>query len=62
MQLFKLKTVIDQFETFADFAKAFALGERDLVITNDFLYEPFMKASQLPCHFVMQEHYGTGEP
>ena len=42
MQLFKLKTVIDQFETFADFAKAFALGERDLVITNDFLYEPFM--------------------
>ena len=62
MQLFKLKTVIDQFETFADFAKAFALGERDLVITNDFLYEPFMKASQLPCHFVMQEHYGMGEP
>ena len=62
MQLFKLKAVIDQFETFADFAKAFALGERDLVITNDFLYEPFMKASQLPCHFVMQEHYGTGEP
>ncbi len=62
MQLFKLKTVINQFESFGSFAKEFGLGERDLVITNDFLYEPFMKACGLPCHFVMQEHYGTGEP
>lgn len=62
MQLFKLKTVIDRFESFAEFASAFRLGERDLVITNDFLFEPFMKSCQLPCHFIMQEHYGTGEP
>ncbi len=62
MQLFKLKTTIDQFDTFADFAKAFNLGEKDLVITNDFLYEPYMKACNLHCHFVMQEKYGLGEP
>ncbi len=50
------------FDTFAEFAKEFELGERDLVITNEFIYEPFMKACNLPCHFVMQEKYGLGEP
>lgn len=62
MQLFKLKTTVHEFADFKAFAEAFALGERDLVITNEFLYEPFMKACSLPCHFVMQEHYGMGEP
>lgn len=62
MQLFKLKTRLHQFEEFADFAKEFGLNENDLVITNDFLYEPFMKPLNLPCRFVMQEKYGLGEP
>lgn len=62
MQLFKLKTTIHSFDSFREFAQAFELGERDLVITNEFLYEPFMKEVNLPCHFVMQEKYGLGEP
>lgn len=62
MQLFKLKTRLNKFDSFADFAKEFELGERDLVITNEFLYDPFMKALGLPCRFVMQEKYGLGEP
>jgi len=55
MQLFKLKTTIHRFESFGDFAKTFALGENDLVITNEFLYEPYMKSCALPCRFIMQE-------
>lgn len=62
MQLFKLKTQLHQFEKFADFAHEFDLNENDLVITNDFLYEPFMKPLGLKCRFVMQEKYGLGEP
>ncbi len=62
MQLFKLKTVIHQFESFGDFAKEFKLGENDLIITNEFLYEPYMKQCALPCRFIMQEKYGLGEP
>lgn len=62
MQLFKLSTKLHSFDTFAKFAKEFALGKGDLVITNDFLYQPFMKALNLPCTFIMQEHYGKGEP
>lgn len=62
MQLFKLKTNIHECASFREFASSFALGERDLVITNGFLYEPFMAELGLPCHFVMQEQYGQGEP
>lgn len=62
MQLFKLKTSIHKFEDFASFAESFALGAQDLVITNQFLYEPFMAKLDLPCTFIMQEQYGLGEP
>ena len=62
MQLFKLHTRISRFDSFARFAKEFGLGERDLVITNDFLFKPFMESLGLPCTFIMQEHYGLGEP
>ncbi|GLH73604.1 4-hydroxybutyrate dehydrogenase [Geothrix limicola] len=62
MQLFSLKTRLSRFDTFAAFAEAFQLSERDLVITHEFLHAPFMKALDLRCHVVMQEHYGAGEP
>lgn len=62
MQLFKLKTRIHKFDDFGAFAKEFSLSENDLVITNEFLYEPFMKQHNLPCHFIMQEKFGVGEP
>ena len=53
MQLFKLKTRLSKFDHFADFAREFKLSEHDLVITNEFLYEPFMKSLNLPCHFII---------
>lgn len=62
MQLFKLRTVIHECSSFAVFAQEFHLSERDLIITNQFLYEPFMQSLNLPCTFVMQEKYGMGEP
>ncbi len=62
MQLFKLRTRVSKFDTFADFADEFNLSGKDLVITHQFLYNPFMEALQLPCHFIMQERYGNGEP
>lgn len=62
MQLFKLKTQLSRFDTFAQFATEFALSEKDLVITNEFLADPFMKELKLPCHFIFQEKYGQGEP
>lgn len=60
--MFSVKTSISTYKTFADFAKAFALSKDDLVITQSFIHEPFMKALNLPCTFVMQDQYGMGEP
>ena len=62
MQLFKLKTRLSEFNSFADFAKEFNLKKEDLIITNEFLYNPYMRDLHLPCRFIMQEHYGMGEP
>lgn len=62
MQLFKLSTRLHQSETFAEFAKEFALNEHDIVLTNEFIYQPFMEKLGLPCRFIFQEKYGQGEP
>ncbi|MDY4042841.1 MAG: 4-hydroxybutyrate dehydrogenase [Marinifilaceae bacterium] len=62
MQLFQLKTSLSRFARFAEFAAEFKLGEKDLVITNEFLYRPFMSGLGLSSRFVMQEQYGSGEP
>ncbi len=60
--MFTVKSNIHQFDTFAQFAKEFQLGKGDLVITQSFIHEPYIKPLGLECHFVMQEQYGAGEP
>ena len=51
-----------KFKTFADMAKEFDLNERDVVLTNEFIYTPFMKDLGFKCNFVFQEKFGAGEP
>lgn len=62
MELFKLSTKMHKFDTFKDFAKEFDIKKGDVVLTNGFLYEPFMKDSNVDAKFIMQEEFGTGEP
>ena len=51
-----------KFQTFAQMAEEFQLNERDVVLTNEFIYTPFMKELSLKCSFVFQEKFGAGEP
>ncbi|MBQ3732415.1 MAG: 4-hydroxybutyrate dehydrogenase [Bacteroidales bacterium] len=60
--MFTIKTTISNYQSFSEFAKEFALSENDLIITRSSLYEPFMKPLNLPCTFVLQNEYGSGEP
>ena len=60
--MFTIKTTISNYQTFSEFAEAFALSENDLLITRSSLYEPFMKPLNLPCTFILQNEYGSGEP
>ena len=53
---------IESFETFADFAKEFSIDENDLILTNEYIYDPIMKNENLNCHYIFQEKYGAGEP
>jgi 4-hydroxybutyrate dehydrogenase len=62
MKNFQLVPQIHSFDSFKDFAKDFKLGEGDLVITNEFIYEPFMKSINIKAVFIFQERYGLGEP
>lgn len=62
MELLKMKTKVHQFNDFAGFAEQFKLDENDLILTNGFLYEPFMKPLNLKARVILQEQYGTGEP
>lgn len=57
-----MKPLLHKFNTFREFADEFRLGERDLVLTNEFIYTPFMKECGLQCKFVFQEKFGAGEP
>ncbi|MBF4694704.1 4-hydroxybutyrate dehydrogenase [Fusibacter ferrireducens] len=62
MKYFNLPTQISKFDDFKGFAKEFSIGENDLVLTHQFLYDPFMKALNLESDFLMQEQFGAGEP
>lgn len=62
MKLFKLPTQVHKFNAFKDFAAEFSIGEGDLVLTHQFIFDPFMKDLNLKADFLMQETYGAGEP
>lgn len=62
MKLLKLKPEIHRFDCFKEFAQEFSVGPRDLLITNEFIYEPYMKSAGVKCHTIFQEKFGSGEP
>lgn len=62
MKNFQLMPEIHSFNSFKDFAMEFKIGEGDLVLTQEFIYEPFMKEFNLKADFIFQERYGFGEP
>lgn len=48
--------------TCADFVKDFQLGEKDLVLTNEYIYQPYFGQLGIKSAVLYQEKYGTGEP
>lgn len=53
---------IDSFRTFKEFADEFELGPADLILTNEYLYDPLMKDADTGSSFIFQEKFGGGEP
>ncbi len=62
MKAFQLVPSVTEYAQFADYAKAAGLGSKDLILTNEYIYEPSISALNLGCQTVFQEKYGAGEP
>ena len=62
MKSFKIVPAIAEYSDFAAFAKEIGLGPTDLILTNEYIYEPTIAALNLGCHTCYQEKFGGGEP
>ena len=62
MKAFMLKPSIYLYDTCKEFVDEFQLGKDDLVITNEYIYNPFFGDMNLECGVLFQEKYGAGEP
>lgn len=57
-----LKPDLHSFDTCKAFVEAFQLTGEDLILTNQYIYEPYFGQMGLKCHILYQEQYGAGEP
>lgn len=50
------------FETVADFNEEFKINERDLLVTNEWIYTPYVAPLGVKPNVIYQEKFGAGEP
>ena len=62
MKQLMLRPQLYKYGKCADFANEFSLGKGDLIITNEFIYQPYFGALSLEADVIYQEKYGSGEP
>ena len=62
MTQFEVKPTIQICDTCAELAQALELGPKDLILTNQYIYNPYIVPLNLSCPTIFQEKYGTGEP
>ncbi|WP_177973685.1 4-hydroxybutyrate dehydrogenase [uncultured Eubacterium sp.] len=62
MQELMLKPTIFKYDTAKEFVEEFKPGKGDLVITNEYIYNPYFEDMKLDCDVIFQEKYGAGEP
>ena len=57
----QLKPTIYSYMTCKEF-EDLKVGTNDLIITNQYIFDPNFKDLGLKCHVIFQEKYGLGEP
>lgn len=62
MKELMIKPDIYKYATAKEFASEFQIGAGDLVLTNEYIYNPYFGELNLDCDVLFQEKYGTGEP
>lgn len=56
------KPELHSFRTCREFADEFRISETDLILTNEYIYQPYFGSMNLGCKVLYQEKYGMGEP
>lgn len=57
-----MKPELHRFDSCREFAEAFSLNEKDLILTNEYIYNPSFGELGLKVQTIFQERYGAGEP
>jgi len=50
------------FDTFKEFNDEFKVGKKDLLVTNEWMYTPYVKPLGIDTNVFFQEKFGSGEP
>ena len=56
------KPELHKFAASAEFAASFGISKRDLVLTNEYIFQPYFGQMGLQNQVIYQEQYGPGEP
>ena len=62
MQALRVVPKIFYFDTFKEFNEEFNLGKGDILVTNEWMYTPYVKPLGIDIPVIYQEKYGKGEP
>ena len=62
MQALRVVPAIHYFDTFKEFNDEFKLGKGDILVTNQWMYDPYVKPLGINIPVIYQEKYGAGEP
>lgn len=62
MQALRVVPKVFYFDTFKAFNDTFKICKDDLVLTNQWIYDPFMAPLGIDTNVMFQEKYGAGEP
>ena len=62
MKPFQIVPAIAEYPDFGTFSSQANLNEKDLILTNEYIYKPAIADLHLPCQILFQERYGVGEP
>lgn len=62
MRGFSIKTEIEEYDTFEEYAKEAQLGADDLVLCGEHTYDDYVAPLSLPVQTLFREKYGKGEP
>ena len=50
------------FDTFKEFNEEFKIGKKDLLVTNEWIYTPYVAPLAIDTNIIYQENFGKGEP